>query len=177
MLQLIYAPNPIFRKKALPVEKVDNEICQLIDQMFELLAIEHGIGLGANMVGILKRIIVVKMYQDDVLHRYAMINPTITNASEELHTAEEASLSFPGIAAMVTRPRQITVEYLDEKGVKQSVEATDLLATVIQHEIDYLDGKIFLDYLSKMKQDMLLKKMKKHLKQFPPHVHGPHCSH
>jgi peptide deformylase len=145
--------------------------------MFETLRIEHGIGLGANMVGVLKRIIVVKMQQETGLVSYAMVNPEILESSKETQTIEEASLSFPGIAANITRPKSITVRYLDYDGNPQTLAADGFLATVIQHEMDYLDGKVFLDYLSKMKRDMLLKKMEKHIKMHPPHVHTASCSH
>ena len=106
-----------------------------------------------------------------------MVNPEITEISKETQTFEEASLSFPGISAKITRPKKIKVKYLDYEGRKQLLEADNFLSTVVQHEIDYLDGKIFLDYLSKMKRDMLINKMKKHIKNHPPHIHTSSCSH
>ncbi len=176
-LQLIYAPNDIFRKKALPVELVNDDIRNIIKDMFEVLRIENGRGLGANMVGLLYRIIVINMHENGELLTYSMVNPEITEISKETQTFEEASLSFPGISAKITRPKKIKVKYLDYEGRKQLLEADNFLSTVVQHEIDYLDGKIFLDYLSKMKRDMLINKMKKHIKNHPPHIHTSSCSH
>ena len=175
-LQLIYAPNDIFRKKAAHVNLVDDNIRRIIDDMFEVLRIENGIGLGANMVGVLQRIIVIKMRGDE-LQTYSMVNPEIIETSPETQTFEEASLSFLGISAHITRSSKIKVKYLDYEGNEQILEAQGLLSTVIQHEVDYLDGKIFLDYLSKMKRDMLINKMKKHIKNHPPHIHTSSCSH
>jgi peptide deformylase len=176
-LQLVYAPNTIFRKKALPVEVVNDRIRALIDQMFGVLHIENGIGLGANMVGLLERIVVINMWEKDKLLTYSMVNPKIIESSKETQLFEEASLSFPGISAKIARPKQIKVRYLDYNGNEKILEADNFLSTVVQHEIDYLDGKIFLDYLSKMKRDILLNKMKKYMKNNPPHIHTPFCSH
>lgn len=89
----------------------------------------------------------------------------------------ERSLSFPGIEAPITRSKAIKINYLDYHGNKQELEAQDFLATVIQHEVDYLNGKVFLDHLSKLKRDTLLKKMLKYIKMHPPHVHGSSCRH
>ena len=169
MLKLVYAPNDVFKKKAQMVETVDENIRDIIDGMFEILQTHSGIGIGANMVGILKRIIVIEMNQDDKLHRYAMVNPEIIKSSKELQNFDEASLSFPGISAPVKRHRDITVKYLDYDGTEQTLDASGFLSTVIQHEMDYIDGRTFLDHLSKMKRDLLLKKMHKHLKAHPPH--------
>lgn len=177
VLQLIYAPNPIFKQQAEKVEKFDAQTKQIVDDMFATLEYEHAIGLGANMVGILKRIIVIDTERTGISNRFYMINPEIIEKSSTTQTFEEASLCFPGIAAEVTRPDAITVKYYDCDGIEHSMKADGFLATVIQHEMDYLDGVVFLDYLSKMKKDMLLKKMQKLLKQHPPHIHGKHCSH
>ena len=158
-LPLVIAPDPIFRQIAEPVEVVDDEIRGLVSAMFETLYHEQGLGLGANMVGLLKRIIVVDLQQDGTRNPLAMINPVITSASKETQVFEEASLSYPGIAAKVRRPKSIEVTYLDTEGSTQTLESDGLLATVIQHEIDYLDGRIYLDHLSATKRNLLLKKM------------------
>lgn len=176
-LQLVYAPNPIFRQKALPVDKVDNEIRILIDKILSTVYVEGGIGIGANMVGVLKRIAVVDLQENGERNPHIFINPEITWRSKEVQTFKEASLCFLGIDAEVTRPKAIKMKYLDYDGKPQEIEAEGFLATVIQHEVDYLDGKIFLDYLSKLKRDTLLKKMEKHIKMYPPHVHGEGCRH
>lgn len=174
-LPLYLAPHPIFRQKAHAVDVVDEEIRHLIARMFATLEHEYAIGLGANMVGVLKRIIVVNL--KDSNQRYAMVNPEITERSKEMQQFEEASICFPGISAKVSRPKAIKVNYLDEEGNPQTLAADGFLATVIQHEMDYLDGKIFVDYLSKIKRDMLLKKSEKYLKHNPPHIHTADCQH
>lgn len=163
-LALIIAPNSIFSQHAEPVDDVDDEIRQHISEMFEVLYQEQGVGLGANMVGLLKRIIVIDLQEGGIKTPLAMINPEITSTSDEMQARDEASLSFPGIHGEVSRPRSIDVSYLDELGVTRTLHADGWLATVIQHERDYLDGVVYLDYLSKMKRKMLMKKMLKQLK-------------
>jgi len=160
-LALILGPHKIFKQKAEPVEKVDGAVIQLAEDMIETLYHEKGVGIGANMVGVLKRVIVIDLQEGGARRPLAMINPEITQSADELQTFEEASLSFPGISAEISRPRKIKVIYLDLKGDRQTLEAEDYLATVIQHEMDYLDGVIFLDYLTPLKRNRLLKKMKK----------------
>ena len=160
-LPLRIAPDPIFRQTAAPVEEVTDEIRAHIDDMFETLYLEQGVGLGANMVGLLQPIIVVDLLQGGVHAPLVMVNPVITKTSDDVQTSEEASLSFPGISAKITRPATIEITYLDRDGNEQSREATGFLATVIQHEMDYLDGQTFLDHLSPIKRKMLLKKMQK----------------
>ncbi len=177
LLQLIYAPNPIFSAKAEPVSKVDSEIQKLIDDMFDTMEFEKAVGIGANMVGVLKRVIVVNLKPDGVDQKYCMVNPEIIWKSDETQTHEEASICFPAISAQITRPKAIKVEYLDYDGKPQTLEAQDFLATVIQHEMDYLDGVIYLDHLSKLKRDSLLKKMNKYIKLHPPHIHSASCNH
>lgn len=176
-LQLIYAPNPIFKQKAEPIVEVDDELRSLLDAMLKTLYIEQGIGIGANMVGILKRVAIVDIQENQTRNPLFFINPTITWKSDTTQTFKEASLSFPGIGAEITRPDAIEVNYLDYNGTPQTLKAEGFLATVMQHEIDYLDGTVFLDHLSKVKRDMLLKKMHKHMKQHPPHMHSSGCSH
>ncbi|MFT6558440.1 peptide deformylase [Sneathiella sp.] len=161
LLPLVYAPNPIFRKKAAKVEKVDEEIRRLVAGMFDTLYREQGAGLGANMVGVLKQIIVMDVKKDGKPNPIAMINPTILKRSSTMQTFEEASLSFPGISAEVTRPAEISVEYLDPQGGQQLLDADGFLAAVIQHEMDYLEGRTFLDHLSRVKKDRLLRRYKK----------------
>jgi len=176
-LPLVYAPNEIFKKKALVVETVDDEIRLTVDRMIETLETERAVGLGANMVGILKRIVVIDFRENGISNPQVFINPEIIYKSQELQTFEEASVCFPGIAAEISRPKKIKIKYLDYQGSAHEFEASGFLASVLQHEIDYLDGKIFLDYLSKMKSDMLLKKMQKYIKMHPPHVHSSSCRH
>lgn len=163
-LQLVIAPNPVFRQTAEPVEKVDDKTRADVAAMFDTLYREQGVGIGANMVGLLKRIVVIDLQQDAKKSPLAMINPVLTAASPETQVFEEASLSFPGISAKVTRPKEVTVNYLDAEGKTQSLDASGFLATVIQHEMDYLDGRTYLDHLSSVKRKMLLKKMEKQMR-------------
>lgn len=163
-IRLQIAPNPIFRQKAAPVKEIDSEIEHVVSSMYDIMY-EHGaVGVGANMVGILKRIIVVDLQKSSKKDPITMINPVITAKSQELQAFEEGSLSYPGIKAIVKRPKEIKVKYLDGNGESNFMNAEGWLATVIQHEVDYLDGKIFLDYVSPIKRKMLLKKMEKHIK-------------
>ncbi len=165
-LQLIMAPDPIFKQKSLEIDKVTAEIRDIMDQMLDILDKEQGIGMSASMTGVLKRIVVIKTENKT----YFMANPKIISASKETQTHNEASLCFPGISADITRANAIELEYLDYDGNPQKLKEEGFMATVIQHEIDYLDGKIFLDYLSPLKKKMLLKKMGKY------HKHGHSCS-
>lgn len=159
VLPLLYAPNAIFKQKALAIDTVDDSIRMLANDMLETMEHEKGVGLGANMVGILKRIAVVDLHENNVPRPYVFINPVVTPTSDNIQTFDEASLSFPGISAKVTRPADITVSYTDINGHASELHAEGFLATVIQHEVDYLDGIVFIDKLSKLKRDRLLKKM------------------
>jgi peptide deformylase len=175
ILQIIYAPDPIFKQVAVTVKTIDEEIKNLVELMFQTAKHEGAIGLGANMVGIRERIAIIDWQQGN--ESFAMINPEILSQSSDQQEFEESSLSYPGIAAKIKRPQSITVQYLDIEGNLQERNAEGFLATIIQHEIDYLNGIVFLDHLSKLKRDRLLKKMHKHLKLHPPHIHGTGCNH
>lgn len=174
MLQLILAPDPIYKTICTPVTVVDDAVRATLDAMMQTLRSERAIGLGAPMVGITQRLVVVDMEEGG--HAYKMVNPIITKRSVET-TTEEASVSFLGISAPVTRASAITVEYQDEYGKQHTLEATGMLSICLQHEIDYLDGKTFLDYQPPVKRDILRRKMEKEKRHYRPHVHGAHCSH
>ena len=175
VLQLILGPDPILKQKAAPVVSFDETLKQKVSDMFETLYARGALGMGANMVGLLDQIVVIDLQENGKKAPLTLINPQITWASEEPREHEEASLCFPGIAAPVSRPASVKVEFQDMDGNTQNIEADGLLATVLQHEIDYLNGVIYLDYLSKMKRDRLIKKMQKQLKA---HSCGdPHCGH
>lgn len=177
LLPLIYAPHPIFKQKSLPVEVVDDTVRQLINDLFETMEVEKAIGMAANMVGVLQQIVVVDLLEDGVSKPYTFINPEIIWRSDDTQEHEEASICFVGVSAKITRPNAIKMRYLDINGTMQELEAQGFLACVIQHEVDYLNGITFPDYLSKMKRDMLFKKMQKHLRMYPPHVHSAGCVH
>ena len=177
ILPLIYAPHPIFKMKAEPVADINDDIQKIVDDMFSTMYIENAVGLGANMVGVLKRIAVVDLQDNNTKSPLTFINPIITWYSDDIQTYKEASLCFPGISAEIKRPSAIKINYFDYDVKAQELKAEGFLSAVIQHEVDYLDGKIFLDYLSKMKRDILIRKVEKHIKKYPPHVHSKHCNH
>jgi peptide deformylase len=165
LIPLIFAPHPIFKKHAKIVTDFNNDLRQLIKDMFETMYAHQAVGIGANMVGILKQIAIVDLQENGIKTPYHFINPKITYQSEETQRFTEGSLCFPGIDAEIERPAKITMSYQDEFGTKHTIKAEGWLATVIQHEIDYLNGKIFLDYLPKLKRRMLLNKLKKTVKK------------
>ena len=164
-LNLIYGPDIIFSQKAEVVTHFDDGLRALCQNMLDTLYEEKAVGLGANMVGILQRIIVIDLQKNGTRDPKIMINPVIIEKSDDTQCHEEASVCFPAIGAKVTRPRKITLTYQDCHGAQHELTAEDYFATVIQHEIDYLNGVIFLDYLSPLKRKMLLKKTQKIQKQ------------
>lgn len=181
-LDLVIAPNPIFKQQAEAVDfRAEGETLKpLIVDLFDTLYHEKGLGLAATMVGVLKRIVVVDLMEDGKKCPKVYINPEVTYASEECQDHVEASLCYPGIEATITRPKHIKVTYLDEEGNACEEEAEDFRATVIQHEIDYLNGRVFLEYVKPVKRQMLITKMKKYKKMLANgqvHVHGPDCGH
>lgn len=178
VLQLVMAPDPIFKQVAAPVGKVTDEIRQLMDDMLETLHAMKGIGMAATMVDVLKRVIVIDWVEEEEQHRLFMADPEIVEKSDTVQTFNEASMCYPGISADITRPDRVKVRYMDYQGEWQELEAGGFLATVIQHEMDYLDGKVYLDYLSRLKRDTLLRKMQKFMKQYASgHVCSSGCAH
>lgn len=176
ILSLVMAPNPIFKQTAATVEQVDDEIRTLCSSLLETLYEERGIGIAAPMVGVLKRIIVVDLQEQGTRSPIICVNPVLKHTSSRTQKHEEASLCFPGIRAEIERPASIELDYLDADGKPQSLMAEGWLATVIQHEMEYLDGKTFLDNLSKLKRDRLIKKMLKDTKHAQA-CGDPHCGH
>ena len=160
--KIIIEPDTILRKKSETLEKVDNEIRSLMDDMLETMYAANGIGLAAIQIGIAKRIIVMDLSRDNEKKepRY-FVNPVIQNKDSEKSTYEEGCLSVPNQFAEIDRPSSCVVEYLDYDGKKQILNADGLLATCIQHEMDHLEGILFIDYLSKLKKSMILKKLSK----------------
>lgn len=179
MLSLVIAPDPIYHTVCAPVATVNDEVRATLDAMMATVQGFHAMGIGAPMVGLTQRLVVVDLEDEaGAHHRYKMVNPEITQRSTELSTMEEGSITFLGVSAPVTRPAEVTVAYLDENGAPQTVHAKGILAVCLQHEIDYLDGKTFLDYQPPMKRDILKRKMEKQKRLGPhPHVHGPNCNH
>ena len=162
ILPVITAPDPVLQKKAAPVESVSPDIVALMDDMLETMYESSGIGLAAPQVGISKRIIVVDIGdKPDRNNALFMANPEITWKSDEPFIYKEGCLSVPDLSAEVTRARSIKMKYLDRNGVSQELDASDLMAVCLQHEIDHLDGILFVDRLSALKRGMYWKKLKK----------------
>lgn len=162
LLTILEVPNPLLKKKSVPVETVTAEIKKLTDDMLETMYEAPGVGLAAPQVGILKRIVVIDVTRDDEpKHPYRMINPVILERSETCVMHDEGCLSVPDQYAEVERAQTVTVRYTDENGKEQTLTADGLLAIAIQHELDHLEGKLFIDYLSKVKRDMIIRRIEK----------------
>ena len=156
-------PDPVLRKRAEIITTVDKRVATFMDDMLESMYKAHGIGLAANQVGSLERVIVVDISDERNGNKaLLMANPEVTwSDPEETFTYSEGCLSIPGQYADVTRPRRIRATYLDQKGIKREIEAEDLLSQCIQHEIDHLNGVLFIDHLSKLKRQMIERKVEK----------------
>jgi len=164
--QILNEPNKILRQKSAVVEKVDGELQKLMDDMLETMYAAPGIGLAAIQVGVPKRVIVMDLSrQEEPKNPMFFINPEISNKSENNSIYEEGCLSVPGQFAEINRPNSCLVKYLDYYGQPKEINATGLLATCIQHEVDHLEGILFIDYLSKLKKSMIVKKLSKQKKQ------------
>ena len=159
---ILTEPNKLLRQVSLPVEKVGNEERQLMDDMLETMYDAKGIGLAAIQVGVPKRIIVLDIGNREKEKKpMYFVNPIIKNKNSEHSTYEEGCLSVPNQFAEVDRPSTCEVEFLDYNGNKKILNASGLLATCIQHEMDHLEGILFIDYLSKLKKMMIVKKLSK----------------
>ena len=164
--QIITLPDPLLRKVSAPVTSVDTEVKNLMDDMLETMYAAPGIGLAAVQVGVLKRIIVIDLSKEgEKKDPLFIVNPQITFKSDELISYEEGCLSIPNQFAEVKRPSSCKVNFLDYNGKKREINADGLLATCIQHEVDHLNGVLFIDHLSKLKKDLILKRTKKQIKE------------
>ena len=164
ILDILTAPDPRLKKKSLPVAAVDDQIRRELDDMVETMYAAKGIGLAAPQVGILKRMLVVNVEQHEKGRNgrvYKIINPEITWKSAELSAYKEGCLSVPAQFDEITRPEFVKISYLDENGAQQEIESGGLLATCVQHEIDHLDGILFIDYLSQIKRSMIIRRIQK----------------
>ncbi len=165
LLPILTAPDPRLKKKAKPVARVDAEIRRLMDDMLLTMYAAPGIGLAAPQVGVSKRVIVLDISgKDQPAQPMRMANPEIVWASDEDVSYEEGCLSVPEHYADVARPRAVRVRYLDEQNRPRVLEAEGLLATCVQHEMDHLDGILFIDHLSALKRNMILRKLLKEKK-------------
>ena len=174
--QILTEPNKILREKSLFVEKVDEDLQKLMDDMLETMYAARGIGLAAIQIGVPKRVIVLDIGErdkskstkedDDEKRKNPMylVNPEIITKSTNSSTYEEGCLSVPGQFAEIDRPDKCRIKYLDYHGRLQELIAEGMLATCIQHEMDHLEGILFIDYLSKLKKSMIIKKLSKQKK-------------
>ena len=160
---ILIHPDPRLKKVADPVTAIDDDLCTLATDMLETMYDAPGIGLAAPQVGVMRRVLVMDCVKDDSVPARPMvlINPRITWASEELSTYEEGCLSIPEQYADVERPAEVDVTWTDLDGALQSERFAGLWATCVQHEIDHLDGKLFIDYLKPLRRQMITRKMQK----------------
>ena len=158
---ILTEPNKLLRQISVTVEKVGDDERNLMDDMLDTMYAAPGIGLAAIQIGIPKRIIVIDIGRDKEKKEPMYFNPVIKNKNSEKAIYEEGCLSVPDQFAEIERPSKCEVEYLDYNGKKQLLKADGLLATCIQHEMDHLEGILFIDYLSKLKKTMILKKLSK----------------
>jgi len=162
LLDIIVAPDPRLKKKAQAVSSVDKTIAKLMADMLDTMYEAPGVGLAAPQVGVLKRIIVVDPARDgEKPQPLKMANPEILWSSDEIKEHEEGCLSLPEEYDLVQRPDRIKVRYLDEKNMLQELDAEDFLAVVIQHEMDHLDGVLFVDHISSLKRGIILRRLTK----------------
>ena len=160
--KILVEPNKLLREVSRPIKEVNKEIQLLMDDMLETMYSANGIGLAAIQIGVPKNLIVIDlMTKEKKKNPMFFVNPKIVKKSTKMSKYEEGCLSIPNLFAEVQRPSECEVEYLDYEGRKKILKANGLLATCIQHEIDHLKGILFIDYLSKLKRDIILKKLLK----------------
>jgi peptide deformylase len=165
-LPILIAPNPLLKARARPVRPEDGDLVRdLIPRMFATMYKAPGIGLAAPQISQPLRLIVIDLMPDEKNRPYSLINPEIVAVSEELATREEGCLSLPGQYADITRPARVKIRYLDQTGTKREIEGDGLLAACLQHEIDHLDGVLFVDHLSALKRNMIMRRLAKDQRQ------------
>ncbi|MGH7210302.1 MAG: peptide deformylase [Acetobacteraceae bacterium] len=166
MLDILIAPNPALKTRTRPVAAADADtVRRLVPRLFATMYRAPGIGLAAPQVGTGLRLAVVDLMTDDKPNPITLINPEILAVSDELATREEGCLSLPGMYADITRPARVKLRYLDQEGARREIEADGLLAACLQHEIDHLDGILFVDHLSALKRNMILRRLAKETRQ------------
>ena len=164
--KILTEPDPILRQKSQPVDIVDDLTRKLMDDMLETMYLAPGIGLAAIQIGVPKRIIVLDISKDpEKKEPMYFVNPVIVSTSKNNITYEEGCLSVPGQFVEIDRPDRCHIQYLDYNGNHKELKSEGLLATCIQHEIDHLDGILFIDYLSNLKKSMIIKKLSKQKKE------------
>jgi peptide deformylase len=162
ILPIIKLPDPILRQVSKPVEQVDDEVRRLVSDMFATMYDAPGVGLAAIQVAVPLRLLVLDVAPKEADPQpIAMINPKILKLGDQPHMHEEGCLSLPETYVEIERPATVRVSYLDQHGAQQEIEADGLLATAIQHEIDHLDGRLIIDFLSRLRREMVIRKFKK----------------
>lgn len=162
VLPILTLPDPVLRKKAKPVERIDAELRRLMDDMLATMYDAPGIGLAAPQVGVLRRLIVMDPAKDEAPKSpLVMVNPEMLERSEEMRTHEEGCLSIPDFTAEIERPARTRVSYIDREGKKREAGLEGIWSTLVQHEIDHLNGVLFIDYLSRLKREMVVRKFAK----------------
>ncbi len=179
--EILIWPNPELLHISEPVDTITDDIRTLVDDMFETMYAHDGVGLAAPQIGVKKRILVVDIHSPDAERPsgedpIVMINPVFTRQEGALEW-EEGCLSVPGETGKVTRAADIEMTFMDLNGETQTLTADGLTAVALQHEVDHLDGKLFVAYLSPMKRKIIKRKMLKLIKSREEHVHGPDCNH
>ena len=165
-MKILQLPNPVLREKSKKVDVVDDNIRSVLNDMLETMYDANGVGLAAPQVGLLQRIVVIDIAaKEEEKQPLKMVNPKIVWSSEEKECGSEGCLSIPNQFAPVERSVEVHVEFLDENGTANKLEAKGFLAVAIQHELDHLDGIIFIDHLSQLRKKMLLKRHEKALKR------------
>ena len=164
-LPIITLPDPLLRKASKPVERVDAELRKLADDMLETMYAAPGVGLAAVQVGVPRRLLVLDTSEkESEPEPLVLINPEIVSLGTEMRQHEEGCLSIPDVRVEIERPGNLVVRYLDRNAKQQELTAEGLQATAIQHEIDHLNGKLIIDFLSRLKRDMIVRKFKKQAK-------------
>ena len=164
--EILIEPDSILRQKCEPVGQVDDKLRTLMKDMLETMYKAPGIGLAAIQLGILKRLVVIDISKaEEKKQPIFLINPEIIRQSKKTSVYEDGCLSLPGQFAEIERPAECTLEYIDYNGKEKELKADGLLSTCIQHEVDHLNGILFIDYLSKLKRDMIIKKLIKNKKE------------
>lgn len=168
VLPVLTYPDPRLKEVSKPVDGVDQDILTLFDDMYETMIAEDGCGIAAPQVGVLKRMAIVDFkYKDPAFETLFMINPEVIWYGDETQTIEEGCLSVEGGRSSVTRPAHIKVRYMDRESVIQEIDVDGMTACAIQHEIDHLDGILFIDHLSRLRRQMFLKKAQRHPTERP----------
>ena len=166
MLKLIYAPDPILKKESLSISQVDDHHREFIKQMYEVMYSANGVGLAASQVGLNIRVFILDASsRDDEKKPVTIINPKIISLDQNTVPYEEGCLSFPKHFAEIDRPEKIKIEYLNENNLKKTSTFKGFESRIIQHELDHLNGILFVDHLSRLKRDVIIRKMRKYKKE------------